>query len=167
MNITKRPWAAVILVMSLGVMAQMAGSAQRASANPLFGVWRVSEITYTGPNAKKVSSPQPGIFIVTGRYYSMQAVISDTPRREIPSHNATLPQYGMAFKNFAADSGTYDVTGNELTFKPVVAKTPAVLDYSVVDTFELEGTDTMWLTQKSDQGGLVANPVTIKLLRVE
>ena len=167
MNITMRPLTVVFLVMTLGVMAQMAGFAQRASANPLFGVWRVSEITYTGSNARTVSSPQPGIFIVTGRYYSMQAVISDTPRREIPSHNATLPQYGMAFKSFAADSGTYDMTGNELTFKPIVAKTPTVLDYSVVDTFRMEGTATLWLTQKSDQRGPVANPVTIKLLRVE
>jgi len=167
MKSTKRLLTAAVLVVVLGDIAQMVAVAQRGSANPVIGVWRVSEITYTGPKARTVANPQPGIFIVTSRYYSMQAVTSDAPRREIPLQHSTAGEYAVAFRNFAADTGTYDIDGNELTFKPIVAKTPRVMNSSQVDTFKMEGTDTLWLIQKTNERGAVENPVTIKLTRVD
>ena len=76
----KRLVTAAVLVVVLGMVA----IAQRGSADsPVVGVWRVSEGTFTGPNARTVKNPQPGIVIFTPRYYSINAVTSDTPRPEM------------------------------------------------------------------------------------
>src|SRR5215813_2398588 len=41
-----------------------------ASQPTLQGVWRVTEITTTGPNASKNGSPQPSLYIYTAKHYS-------------------------------------------------------------------------------------------------
>jgi hypothetical protein len=36
-----------------------------------------------------------------------------------------------------------------------------------VETFKMEGKNTLWLTEKADFRGPAANPTTVKLTRVE
>jgi hypothetical protein len=66
------------------------------------------------------------------------------------------------------EAGTYAVTGNLITMRPIAAKNPAAMVPGAFTTwtYELTG-DTLLVTAKGNQNGPVANPVTVKALRVE
>ncbi len=160
--------AAATLVVLLGGVARI--GAQSGSANsPVVGVWRVSELAATGPNASTIKNPQPGLVIFTQRHYSIDMVISDGPRVEVPTQGATDKQRADAFGPFTGNAGTYTIKGNELTNNIITAKNPATMSNGSfqVYTFKTEGKNTLWLTSKANRAGPVANPGTIKLTRVE
>ena len=166
---TKRLLAAATLVVVVGGITRI-GVAQSGGANsPVIGVWRVSEITRTGPNAGTVKNPQPGIVIFTARHYSIDMVTSDAPRPELPAQGPTDKQIADAFGPFTGNAGTYAIKGTELTRTPVAAKSPNAMSSGIfqVETIKMEGKDTLWLTPKANRAGPVANPTTLKLTRVE
>jgi Lipocalin-like domain len=150
---TRGLWAAGFLVVPLGV-AQIVGLAQRDSSNsPVIGVWRISETTFTRPNARTVTNPQPSVVIFTRRYYSTDRVTSDAPRPELPAQGATDKQIADVYRPFVGNAGTYEIKGNEITLKRIVSKNPKVMrDGNLeVNTFKMEGKDTLWLTEKADE----------------
>jgi hypothetical protein len=166
---SKRLSAAVvgtILIVGAAAVAQQRGGSQPS----VVGVWKVSEATVTGPNARKIANPQPGIRIFTQRHYSIIEVQGDTSRPDLPPQGqATDKQLADVWRPFVSNAGTYEVKGNEITTRAVVAKNPGVMragSFATV-TFQLEGRDTLWLTQKSNDAGPVANPITYKLTRLE
>jgi hypothetical protein len=165
---TKRLLTAAILVVVLGGITQMVGIAQGVKS-PVIGVWRTSEVTRTGPNAGTNASPQPGLTIFTSRYYSIDSVTSDAPRPDLPQQGATDKQRADAWGPFTANAGTYAIKGNELTNTVITAKNPNVMKSGgwQAFTFRMDGKNTLWLTQKANQDGPVANPTTFKLTRVE
>ena len=160
---SRRFSAAVVLVALSGIVT----IAQRGSAPSIVGVWRVSEVTYTGPNARTVKSPQPGVRIFTQRHYGISQVNGDNPRAELPP-KASDRQLVDAFNAFIGQSGTYEIRGDEITRRPIAALNPnAMRSVSLfVDTFKLEG-NTLWLTTKATSDGPVANPTTARLTRIE
>ena len=167
---TKRLITVAILVVVLGGIAQMASIAQSGSASsPVIGVWRVSEVTFTGPNARTVKNPQPGIVIFTPGHYSIELVNTEAPRPELPLEGATDKQRADAFGPFTANAGTYAIKGNELTRTIMVAKNPRTMSGGRfnVETFKMEGKNTLWLTDKADSTGPTANPTTVKFTRLE
>ena len=143
-------------------------TAQRGSTPSVVGVWRVSEVTLTGPNARKIMSPQPSVRIFTRSHYSINEVTADKPRAELPASNATDKQLVDAFSNFTGQAGTYEIKGNELTTKRIAALNPNIMRSGSFATlsFTVEG-NTLTLVQKSNQDGPTANPTTWKLTRVE
>jgi hypothetical protein len=159
--------AAAVVGILVGV-GQIAGVAQRGNAaSPVIGVWRVVEITTTGPNAKKNTSPQPSVVIYTARYYSVNVVTADAPRPVVSE--PTDKQIAEFYHNFLGNAGTYEINGNELTYRRIVAKSPSAMkagNFSTY-TFRIEGKDTLWVTAKSDEDGPVQNPETVKLTRIE
>jgi hypothetical protein len=152
-------------------VAAMVGHAQRGNpSSGVIGVWRVSELTFIGPNERTVTKPQPGIVIFTPHYYSRNLVTSDAPRPELPEPDArTDKQIADAFGPFIANAGTYEIKGSELTTKRIAAKNPAEMSPGNVltFTFRLEGRDTLWLTSKTDEKGPAPNPTAVKLTRLE
>ena len=126
-------------------------------------------MTITGPNARTIASPQPGLYIFTPRYYSIDMVTSDTPRPDLPQQGATDKQRADAFGPFTANAGTYAIKGNELTNTIIAAKNPNAMTSGgfQVFTFQMDGKKTLWLTQKANQNGPATNPTTIKLTRME
>jgi hypothetical protein len=168
---TKSLLTAGVLVGVLIAIAQIVSFAQRGSSNAaVIGVWRVSEVTTTGPNGRKTTNPQPGVRIFTQRYYSIDEVTSDAPRPELPPQGkATDKQVADAFGPFTGQAGTYEIKGNELTTKRIAAKNPGTMKAGTFTTvtFRMEGKDTLWLTAKTDQNGPIANPTTTKLTRLE
>jgi hypothetical protein len=156
--------AAALVVMNAGTTLAQRGSA----AATVVGVWRVSEVTYTGPAARTVTNPQPAIRIFTKRHYSVSSVNSDQPRPDVPATGATDKQIAEAYTAFSGQSGTYEIKGNELTTRPIAAKAPSQMRAGVFTTYtiRLEG-DTLWLVSKANQDGPVANPTTTRLTRVE
>lgn len=132
----------------------------------LRGVWRVASLTRTGPDAATNNNPQPGLFLFTEKHYSLAVVRSDKPRPELPSDpaKATAAELLAAYDPFGANSGTYEISGDTLTFRPIVAQNPAgmrpghVLKYSM----KPEG-EALSLTEVNVR----RYPFTYKLVRVE
>src|ERR1700680_1590770 len=114
---TKRLLAVGFLGVLIGVV-QIVGFAQLSGSSSVIGVWRESERTRTGPNARKDTNPQPSVVIFTRGYYSTDTVISDAPRPELPQ-GATDKQIADASRSFFGLAGTYEINGNELTLKHI------------------------------------------------
>lgn len=157
----------VVLVLSSATVFN-----QSKPSSTVQGVWRVVEATITGPNARTDSKPQPSLFIFTAKHYSMVRVGAVGPRPNLPADltKATVAELTAVWGNpaFAANSGTYEVSGSTLTTRPVVAKNPGVMAAGAYTTysFKLDG-NTLSLTDTRNANGPAPNPTTLKLSRVE
>lgn len=160
--------AAVVLGVGLIGVGQRIGFAQGDPTSDIIGVWRVSEVRM--PNGRTVTDPQPSLGIFTARHFSAIAVTSDAPRPDSPpGEQPTDKQLAEAFRAFRAQAGTYEIKGNEITYRIVVAKNPSGMRAGsfVTDTFRMEGKDTLWVTRKATDAGPARNPTTWKLTRLE
>jgi hypothetical protein len=107
---------------SLRVIACMAALAvlmvvQSASAQgKLEGVWKITQVILTGPNAPKVTNIQPSMAIFTKQYFSRVVITGDKPRPDLPQ-NATDAQKAATWGPFSAAAGTYEIKGNTITVK--------------------------------------------------
>jgi hypothetical protein len=169
---TKRTVTTLVIFVGVVVgIAEIVGFAQRGSSNSaVVGVWRVAEVTTTGPNGRQNTNPQPGVLIFTARYYSIAEVTANSPRPELPSPDKqTDKQVADAYRPFTGRAGTYEIKGSELTYKPIAAKNPGTMRAGnvFVDTFRMEGNNTLWLTGKATDAGPIANPGTTKPTRLE
>ena len=146
-----------------------------AQAPSLQGVWRVSEIVVTGANASTNTSPQPGLYVFTKQHYSIVTVNGTAARKDVsPAKDPAkltdaekVARYDI-WNPFTANSGTYEVKGNTLTTKPLVAKNPGVMTAQGTGQtreFTIDG-KTLTLVQKSAAGQPVSE-TRIKLTRVE
>jgi hypothetical protein len=160
-----------VIVAALMVGASALALAQTAPS--LQGGWRVTEVVVTGANAATNRSPQPSLYLFTRQHYSIMTVGGTVPRKEFgtPKDAAKLTDAEKsaryeAWDALTANSGTYQVSGNTLTTRPLVAKNPAVMTGPVATrTFRIEG-NTLTLVQKSAAGQPVSETTT-RLTRVE
>ena len=160
----------VLTVVAL-VSAPLFAQSRSAAAPSLQGVWRIVEVTTTGPGASKNTAPQPSLYIFTARHYSLIRVNGTTTRADLPEDQtkATAAQLLAAYGNaVTAQSGTYEVAGGKLTLRPLVAKNPATMKGGVFNTssYKLDGS-TLTFVSESSNTGPVASPTTFKLMRVE
>jgi hypothetical protein len=156
---------ACLLAVSISTLAL----AQRGSASSsLVGVWKVVEVTRTGPNAHTNTSPQPGLYTFTAGYFYKTEVTAEAPRPELPP-NPTDKQLVDAWTPYFSVAGSYETKGDELIMHRFLSKGPNGMrpGTTVSDTFRLEGKDTLWLTDRVDQNGPVQNPTTRRLTRLE
>jgi hypothetical protein len=143
-----------------------------ASQSTIHGVWQVTEVTTTGPNASTNSSPQPSLYIFTPKHYSIVRVNGTMARPDLPQDQttATAAQLLAVYGNnaFTAQSGTYEVAGGKLTTRAVVAKNTAPMRSGAFNTasYKLDG-KTLTVTQESNATGPIANPTTWRLTRIE
>ena len=157
-----------LIVAGLLVSHAIAGQATSPSIQ---GVWQAVEVTIPGPTTRTITipEPRPNLTVVTARYYSRVQVEAEGPRPVIADvARATADELRAAWGPFAAEAGTYDVTGNLITMHPIAAKNAAVMTPGAFTTwsFRLEGS-TLWVTAERNQNGPIANPVTVKSVRVE
>jgi hypothetical protein len=161
----------VFTVLFAGLLATQGteGQPKRASIQ---GVWQVVEVTMTGPGARTITipTPRPNLTIITARHYSRVEDQSERPR-PVPADlaKATADELRAMWGPFVGEAGTYELTDDHrVTMRPIAAKNPAVMGPGVFITYsyKLDG-DTMWVTQQRNQNGPFANPVTIKVVRVE
>jgi hypothetical protein len=140
------------------------------SKSTLQGVWRVAEVTTTGPNASTNKSPQPGVYIFTAKHYSFVRDTASEVRPAIKAAANITPAEAVATLNpFFAQSGTYEVSGSTLKTTSIVAlRPPQQGKYGGSNTwsFKLQG-DTLWVTQALARETPVPNPATIRLTRIE
>jgi hypothetical protein len=130
----------------------------------LEGVWQGVEAKWTGPTPGTNSNPQPGFYIFTKNHYSTVAVIGDKPRPQAQDvEKATADELRAMWGPFVANAGTYEISGDTLTTRPLVAKNPKVMSpgSSATASFKLEG-DTLTLALHFPP----SNPI-ITLKRIE
>ena len=132
----------------------------------LEGAWRVTEVVTTGPGGGRVASPQPGLLLFAGRHYSYTFVTSDGPRPMLALGPTTTTDLLSIWNPFTANAGTFEVAGNTMTRRPIVAKNPDAMAPGVFNeyTFRLVG-DTLWTTTVRTEEGPVTSPSTVKYVR--
>ena len=161
-----------MLLAALAVLLSVGYGDVAAQTKPgtMQGVWRVVEVTITGPQARTITfTDRPNVTIITPRHYSRVEVQADAPRPVLAdAAKATADELRATWGPFVAEAGTYDVKGDVITMRPIASKNPAVMGPGVfiTYTFKLEG-DTLSLTQQRNEKAAFANPVTFKLTRVE
>jgi hypothetical protein len=69
---------------------------------------------------------------------------------------------------FVASSGTYEVSANTLTWRPIVAKNPQVMapGHFAVYSFKIEG-KTLSMTEVTNEASPVVHAITYTYLRLE
>ena len=135
------------------------------------GVWQTVELTTTGRGARTITLPEPlaNLTIYSGRHYARVEVQAEKPRPILPAPaTASADELRATWGPFVAEAGTYEVSDNMITMRPIASKNPAVMGPGVSLTYsiKIEG-KTMWMTQVSNQNGPFPNPYTAKLVRVE
>ncbi len=161
------------LMVVLFSVALLAGAEVPGQSKPgtIQGVWQVVEVTITGPEARKIAVfDRLNLTIITARHYSRVEVHADRTRPILDDvTKASADELRAVWGPFVGEAGTYEVTnGNLITMRPIASKNPAVMGPGVVLTYsyKLDG-DTLWVTSRKNQSGPIANPVTVKAVRVE
>lgn len=137
-----------------------------AQTGKLQGVWKIVEVTVSGPNPIKFTNPQPNLSIITKKYCSTMSIQGDKPRPDLPQKNATDAQKVATWTPFDAGAGPCEVKGSTLTVHPIIAKDPFPPGTFVTYEFKFEGKD-LFITPKATQAGPIPTPVKLKCTRLE
>jgi hypothetical protein len=136
-----------------------------APENELVGVWKVAEVTFTGPEAKTITA-QPGYLNFTKKHVSSVGILGEEPRTALPK-NPTDAQKAADYNRLVADVSTYEVKGNTVTQHFLVnADSNIKPSDSFGFEYRIEGNNLL-ITAKADQNGPIEYPYTLKLVRVE
>lgn len=110
------------------------------------GVWKLVHVTTAEGD---FDSPQPSILLFTAGHYAAVSVRGTEPRETFPEE-PTDEQRLAAWRRFFASAGTYEVSGNEIHTKVIVARNPNLTAEQAErsSTFEVDG-DTMLRTLSS------------------
>jgi hypothetical protein len=161
-----------LLFVLLGAELLLASTVEaQTKTGSIQGVWQVVEVTMPGspPATITIPEPRPNLTIMTARHYSRVQVEAEGPRPVIADvAKASADQLRASWGPFVGEAGTYDVKGNVITMRPIAAKNPAAMMHGAFTTwsFKLTG-DTLVVTAETNQNGPIANPVTVKAVRVE
>jgi len=143
------------------LLASGIAPAQQKST-PLTGAWQVTNMQMTGPKAQTITDPQPGLYLFTGKYFSIVMVMGDHPRpihptlSEVPKASAqeVLAVYGP----YVANTGTYEINGDAVIMHPMVSKNPELMGGSVIYSFEIQGNSLTLKMVKMVMGASVPPP---------
>jgi len=134
------------------VLAVAAGSflafrpTMTTQVSALDGAWKLVHVTTA---EEDFDSPQPSILLFTAGHYAAVSVRGTEPRETFPEE-PTDEQRLAAWRRFFASAGTYEVSGNEIHTKVIVARSPNLTAEQAErsSTFEVDG-DTMVRTLSS------------------
>jgi hypothetical protein len=163
----KRP----VLVLLIAGLLTSEGIAGDTKSQSIQGVWQAVEVTIGGPVKQTIAIPEPraNLTLITAKHYSRVQVEAEGTRPVVADiTKASADDLRAAWGPFYAEAGTYEVTGNMITLRPVAAKNPAAMRPGAFTTwsFTIES-NTLRVTVERNQEGPIADPVTVKLVRVE
>ena len=160
----------LLVLLSVGFLTRASTEAQTGTGS-IQGVWQVVEVRMAGPHPATITihEPRPNLMIVTARHYSRVQVEAEGPRPVIADvAAASADQLRATWGPFVGEAGTYEIKGNLITMRPIAAKNPAAMIEGAFSTWSFNRTgDTLLVTAMGNQNGPVANPVTVKAVRVE
>jgi hypothetical protein len=160
----------LLVLLGVGLLTSLDVKAQTKTGS-IQGVWQVVEVRMPGPTPTTIAipEPRPNLTIITARHYSRVQVESEGPRPVLAdAANASADELRAVWGPFAGEAGTYEIKGNLITMRPIAAKNPAAMMPGAFTTwsFTLTG-DTLLVTAERNQNGPIANPVTVKAVRVQ
>ena len=148
MPIRRHPLPVCVVLLALIVTlacGQAPPPAPVAPANPLQGVW--SKTTADPGDGSPVIDPsQPGLYIFAGGYYSAAFARGAEPR--VPAEIAFQPtpeEMVAQHESIIFSTGTYEISGSTVTFRPIIAKSPGFVGGQSTAGFQIDG-DTLTLT---------------------
>jgi hypothetical protein len=149
-----------LMIAALGALILLPTDARVVSAanNPLQGAWQV--VDPTGRTA--------GLYIFAGTHYSM--MVASTERPDVADLNkASADDVRALYGPMAANAGVYEIEGNTVTIRPIVAKFPVVMKPGANEVygFRVEDTTLFLTQQRNARGAIVQNASTTRLARVE
>jgi len=119
-----------------------------APVHPLHGVWSTIKMT-AGGGGETTDPTQPGLFIFTADHYSAVYSLGGDPRpRAATSFNATSEEKIAQYDTIIVNTGSYDISGSTITFRPMIAKSPEFVGGQATMDFQIDG-DVLTLTQRS------------------
>ena len=134
---------ATIMKQTLGFLCALLLTSSIAPAQQkptsLTGAWEVTKIQMTGPNARTVTDPQPGLYLFTDKYFSIMMAMGDHPRPihptlpEVPK--ATAQEILAVYGPYVANTGTYEINGRTLIMHPIVSKNPELMGGSILEPY--------------------------------
>jgi len=144
----------------LAVAGLLVGSVPilRAADSPLQGAWQVVD---------QNGRPGPGVYIFAKTHYSMMTASADRPDI-VDISQANADDLRALYGPMAANAGVYEVSGNLVTIRPIVAKIPVVMKGGAYEVyaFAING-DSLTLTQQRNVRGPVDGRAPVRLVRVE
>jgi hypothetical protein len=135
---------AAVAAAALACPAQAASAS--ATAKTFEGVWKVTKVVITGPNARTDSNPQPSLAMFARGYYSILRDNSRGPRKTTlrakspgkPTDAEKIAKY-EEWAPYSASAGTYEVKGDTLITHNVVAKQASGMTATELATFKFVG----------------------------
>lgn len=112
----------------------------QSKRGPLEGVWQAVEVTHGGAQAITIR-PGSDLTIFAVRHYSRINVQAQKPRPVLANAApATAEQLREVWGPLVAEAGTYELTDNLMTLRPIVAKNPAAMapGISIVYSYRLD-----------------------------
>jgi len=146
--------AALAFVLSVAVASCTQASAPAepaAPANPLHGVWSMSQLS-PGGGEPTINPAQPGVFIFTEGHYSSVYSLGDQARQRSAVSFSPTPEEKVAqYDTILVNTGTFEVNGSTITFRPLLAKSPEYVGGQGTMEFQIDG-DVLTLRQQSVVG---------------
>jgi hypothetical protein len=154
-----------------GLLVSHASAGHAANSPSIQGVWQAVEVTMSGPVARTITipEPRPNLTVITARHYSRVQVEAEGALPVVVDvAKANADELRAAWGPFYAEAGTYEISGDRITLRPVAAKNAAAMAPGAFTmwSYRLEG-NTLRVTADRNQNGPIANPVTIEFVRVE
>ena len=150
-----RSVALVVLALSAFIFPGRAAFAQDApTAKSLEGVWKVTKVVQAGVIN---TNPQPGLLIFMRGYYSTTRVTASEARKQAPApkdpaHLTDAEKIALydEWAGYGASAGTYEVRGNTIINRNVVAKMVRGMTLTEQATIKFAG-DTFVASPKPGQ----------------
>ena len=150
----------VVLMTCLFLTSSQARIVRAVAASPLEGVWQVIDVGGTAAAGLYVFTP--------GNHYSIMFATKDRPQID-DTNKASADELRAMWGPMAANAGTYEVSGNLVTIRPIVAKIPIVMvpGANEVYAFSVDGKTLSLTQQRNARGVTIQNANTVHLARVE
>lgn len=135
------------------IFVSIALTGKALAETPLEGAWLLIQTQDAEGNVD--AEPLPGLIVFTSTHYSTMFAIGDKPRALMDEEieNQTDAQIIEAYNSIIANTGRYDVDGNNFTTRAFVAKNPNYMNDWPENmspfSFKIDG-DTLVIT---DEGG--------------
>jgi len=147
----------VAVLVGISLLTATRSSIMTAAENPLQGAWQVMN----------PANGMAGIFIFSGKHYSMMAASTDRPDITDIS-TATANDLRALYGPMVGNAGAYEIAGNQVTIRPVVAKIPIVMKPGAYEVYEFKvENNNLTLTQRRNVRGPVERGTVWTLTRVE
>jgi len=148
----------VVAIVALAGLIAAGAAIVRAADSPLQGTWQIVD---------QNGRPGPGVYIFARTHYSMMTASADRPDI-VDISQASADDLRALYGPMAANAGVYEVSGNLVTIRPIVAKIPVVMKAGAYEVyaFAIDGT-SLTLTQQRNVRGPVEGRAPVRLVRVE